>query len=266
MLLNVSLCHTNNRASICHTVTFKKPTTLDVARRLCYVDVMMDDEPEPEKPPEGILSTMEKHHGHGRKTDEPAKKTTNSTSLPSRSVRRSSAQSTAAPRSSTKSRDRRKQKLSNKVARAGTGKVREEAILLEIRKLVGEECSEADLIWLQAFQRGTRSGLAGIDAYRERSGDRLERFGLWDSGGLQATFEMRQFRSPFWAGVRPSDGVHRFRRLFAGQQRTRLRRRRHCVPAPAYAGCRTGRLYAAAFRFRLLPPVRVGMDLYQSLL
>jgi predicted acetyltransferase len=61
---------------------------------------------------------------------------------------------------------------------------------LEIRKLVGEERHEADLIWLQAFQRGTRSGLAGMDAYRERLGDRIERFGLWDSGGLQATFEL----------------------------------------------------------------------------
>ena len=61
---------------------------------------------------------------------------------------------------------------------------------MEIRKLVGEECSEADLVWIQAFQRGTRSGLAGINAYRERAGDRFERFGLWDSGGLQATFEM----------------------------------------------------------------------------
>ncbi len=60
---------------------------------------------------------------------------------------------------------------------------------LEIRKLVGEERSEADLIWLQAFQRGTRSALAGMDAYRDRLGERNERFGLWDSDGLQATFE-----------------------------------------------------------------------------
>lgn len=61
---------------------------------------------------------------------------------------------------------------------------------MEIRELAVEECSEAALIWLQAFQRGTRSALAGMDAYRDRLGRRLERFGLWDSGGLQATFEM----------------------------------------------------------------------------
>lgn len=61
---------------------------------------------------------------------------------------------------------------------------------MEIRKLVGEERSEAALIWLQAFQHGMRSALVGMDAYRDRLGYRLERFGLWDSGGLQATFEM----------------------------------------------------------------------------
>lgn len=61
---------------------------------------------------------------------------------------------------------------------------------MEIRKLVGEECAEAALIWLQAFQRGMRSALAGMDEYRDRLGERLERFGHWDSSGLQATFEM----------------------------------------------------------------------------
>lgn len=68
---------------------------------------------------------------------------------------------------------------------------------MEIRKLVGEERDEADLIWLQAFQRGTRSALGSMDVYRGRLGDRLERFGLWDSGGLQATFEIVHSALPF---------------------------------------------------------------------
>ena len=61
---------------------------------------------------------------------------------------------------------------------------------MEIRKLVGQERAEADLIWLQAFQSGARSVLPGLEAFRERLGERIERFGLWDTDGLQATFEM----------------------------------------------------------------------------
>ena len=61
---------------------------------------------------------------------------------------------------------------------------------MEIRKLVGEERAEADLIWLQSFERGTRSVLESLHEYRNRFAYRIERFGLWDSVGLQATFEM----------------------------------------------------------------------------
>ena len=61
---------------------------------------------------------------------------------------------------------------------------------IEIRKLVGEELYEADLIWLQAFERGTRSVLESLHEYRDRFAYRIVRFGLWDSVGLQATFEM----------------------------------------------------------------------------
>lgn len=61
---------------------------------------------------------------------------------------------------------------------------------MEIRRLGGNDYAEADSIWLQAFQSGTRSALAGMDRYRGRLGCRLERFGLWDASGMQATFEL----------------------------------------------------------------------------
>jgi predicted acetyltransferase len=62
--------------------------------------------------------------------------------------------------------------------------------MLEIRKLAENELEAADLLWLQSFERGARSQLAGLHAYRNLFNYRIDRFGLWDSAGLQATFEM----------------------------------------------------------------------------
>src|SRR5579871_1235616 len=69
--------------------------------------------------------------------------------------------------------------------------------MLEIRRLVGEELHEADLIWLQAFERGALDRLKGLPVYRQAFSDRIERFGLWDSAGLQATFQMTNTRLHF---------------------------------------------------------------------
>ncbi len=69
--------------------------------------------------------------------------------------------------------------------------------LPDIRKLADHEHEEADLVWTQAFRGGNREALDELRAYRERFGERIVRFGVWDSSGMQATLQMMTGHSYF---------------------------------------------------------------------
>lgn len=71
-----------------------------------------------------------------------------------------------------------------------------------IRELAGkEEHQEADLLWLQCFERGCRSSLDVLPRWREGLEDRILRFGLWDDLGMQATLQMYETPSQFGSEV-----------------------------------------------------------------
>lgn len=68
---------------------------------------------------------------------------------------------------------------------------------MEIRRLVEEEFEEADYLWLQSFERGCLGSLSGLDRYRDGFEHRIDRFGLWDDAGMQATLQMYATRWQF---------------------------------------------------------------------
>ena len=61
---------------------------------------------------------------------------------------------------------------------------------IEIRRLVDDECAEADLLWLQCFERGYLNRLEVLPEYRIGLEHRITRFGLWDQLGMQWTAQM----------------------------------------------------------------------------
>ncbi|HWD41244.1 MAG TPA: GNAT family N-acetyltransferase [Fimbriimonas sp.] len=70
-----------------------------------------------------------------------------------------------------------------------------------VRRLEGDETHEADLLWLQCFERGLKSSLDGLSKWREGLEPRIVRFGLWDEAGMQATLQMYGKRLQFESGV-----------------------------------------------------------------
>jgi len=62
--------------------------------------------------------------------------------------------------------------------------------MAQVRRLSEGESEEGDLIWLQAFERGNLDRLPSLRSFRDQFNYRIVRFGLWDSEGMQATFEM----------------------------------------------------------------------------
>ncbi len=50
--------------------------------------------------------------------------------------------------------------------------------------------AQADLLWLQSFERGHLQSLEVLPKYNVKFGPRQVQFGLWDSVGMQATFRM----------------------------------------------------------------------------
>jgi predicted acetyltransferase len=72
---------------------------------------------------------------------------------------------------------------------------------MEIRRLVGEESGEADLLWLQCFERGSLSSLEILPKWRDGFEHRIVRFGLWDKFGMQATLQMYETPCQFDSGA-----------------------------------------------------------------
>ena len=69
--------------------------------------------------------------------------------------------------------------------------------MVEIRRLQPGELREADLLWLQCFERGRIGALDDLPEGRVGFENRMVRFGLWDAAGMQAAFQMYACRVRF---------------------------------------------------------------------